>query len=489
MLVVVLAANLALENFVEPKVMGRTLDIHPLVVLVVTALGGLLGGIVGLILAVPAYVIAGNAIGRLRSRGVFARVADRAQPTVRTAARLMTTNTHPESTVEVPPDDETGARPVATSVVRRRWGGSVFGIVAEGHVRRRPSDIVRVGVAAVVIVLAAAGATDVTKIESAAFDVFASLPGGLEPVWEVLYLLAPIAAVAMLVAALVARRPRLLANEAVAAGVAALVGAGLSASVEVPEALADAGKAVHGHIPDFPVVLMAAGGAVLWASRPYLTRPARRLLETAFWLSALAAAALAEGLPGAVLASLVLAWGAAAVAHLCFGSPAATPSAEQVAASLRDLGVEPAGLRLAQEQTWGQTSYTAGSAAELSIEVVGRDATDARLFAKLWRFIWYKDSGPTLTLTRANQVEHEAYVVLLAGRTGARVPDVVAAGLAGWRDDALLVVRNPAGSTLRDVEPARVTEAVLDDAWTNLARLHDGTHRPRQPLGGQRRDR
>ena len=54
MLVVVLAANLLLENFVEPKVMGRTLDIHPLVVLVVTALGGLLGGIVGLILAVPA---------------------------------------------------------------------------------------------------------------------------------------------------------------------------------------------------------------------------------------------------------------------------------------------------------------------------------------------------------------------------------------------------------------------------------------------------
>ena len=82
MLVVVLAANLVLENFVEPKVMGRTLDIHPLVVLVVTALGGLLGGIVGLILAVPAYVIASNAIARLRSRGVVKQVADRAQPTV-----------------------------------------------------------------------------------------------------------------------------------------------------------------------------------------------------------------------------------------------------------------------------------------------------------------------------------------------------------------------------------------------------------------------
>jgi putative heme transporter len=83
MLVVVFASNLLLENFVEPKVMGRTLDIHPLVVLVVTALGGLLGGIVGLILAVPATVIAANAIGRLRSRGYIDEVADKAEPTVR----------------------------------------------------------------------------------------------------------------------------------------------------------------------------------------------------------------------------------------------------------------------------------------------------------------------------------------------------------------------------------------------------------------------
>ena len=78
-----------------------------------------------------------------------------------------------------------------TPPVARGWG-SVFGVVAEGHVRRRPSDIVRVVVAAAVVALAAVGATDVTPIEAAAFDVFASLPGGLEPVWEVLYVLAPI---------------------------------------------------------------------------------------------------------------------------------------------------------------------------------------------------------------------------------------------------------------------------------------------------------
>ena len=83
MLVVVLASNLLLENFVEPKVMGRTLDIHPLLVLVVTALGGFLFGIVGLILAVPFTVIGVNAVGRLRETGFFKLAADRAQPAVK----------------------------------------------------------------------------------------------------------------------------------------------------------------------------------------------------------------------------------------------------------------------------------------------------------------------------------------------------------------------------------------------------------------------
>jgi predicted PurR-regulated permease PerM len=71
------------RTFIEPKVMGRTLDIHPLIVLIVTALGGVIGGIVGLILAVPLYAIARNAIARLRSKGVVKQVADQAKPTVR----------------------------------------------------------------------------------------------------------------------------------------------------------------------------------------------------------------------------------------------------------------------------------------------------------------------------------------------------------------------------------------------------------------------
>ena len=71
--------------------------------LVVTALGGLLGGIVGLILAVPLFAIARNAIARLRSRGVLKRVADRAQPPCNTYSNDVGCSGHvcPQSMIEI----------------------------------------------------------------------------------------------------------------------------------------------------------------------------------------------------------------------------------------------------------------------------------------------------------------------------------------------------------------------------------------------------
>ena len=62
---VILVANLLIENLVEPAVTGRTLSIHPLVVLLVTTLGGIVGGLVGLVMAVPLTVIAAKALPRL----------------------------------------------------------------------------------------------------------------------------------------------------------------------------------------------------------------------------------------------------------------------------------------------------------------------------------------------------------------------------------------------------------------------------------------
>ena len=76
MLAIVLACNLLLENVLEPMIMSDKLSIHPLVVLLATTFGGIVGGMVGLILAVPVAVLVIDLVRRLRSSGVGARLPE-----------------------------------------------------------------------------------------------------------------------------------------------------------------------------------------------------------------------------------------------------------------------------------------------------------------------------------------------------------------------------------------------------------------------------
>jgi predicted PurR-regulated permease PerM len=70
MIVVVLVCNLLLENLLEPKIMSERLSIHPLVVLLATTFGGVVGGMVGLILAMPVTVLVIDLVRRVRASGV-----------------------------------------------------------------------------------------------------------------------------------------------------------------------------------------------------------------------------------------------------------------------------------------------------------------------------------------------------------------------------------------------------------------------------------
>lgn len=70
-LAITLAVNLLLENLLEPALIGDSLDLHPLLVLLATSLGGLIAGLIGLVLAAPAVAVAIDVERELRSAGFF----------------------------------------------------------------------------------------------------------------------------------------------------------------------------------------------------------------------------------------------------------------------------------------------------------------------------------------------------------------------------------------------------------------------------------
>ena len=211
----------------------------------------------------------------------------------------------------------------------------------------------------------------------------------------------------------------------------------------------------------FPVARVAATVAVVTAALPYFSRWVQLSLETAVGLLALSAVVNGSGLPISVLASLAVGWGVTAAVHLGFGSPLGLPSTGEVQLLLGDLRIAIADVAPAPKQEWGVGRF--GGVVEgspVDVSVYGRDASDAQLLAKTVRFLFYRDSGPTLALTRRQQVEHEAYLTLMADRAGARVPEVLAAGPAGPARDAVFVTRPPSGRPLSAFAPFVVPPAV-----------------------------
>ena len=105
--------------------------------------------------------------------------------------------------------------------------------------------------------------------------------------------------------------------------------------------------------------------------------------------------------------------------------------------------------------------------------VIGRDGADARLLTKVWRSTLYRDAGPSIAVTRSAQLEHRAYMHLMAAKAGVPVSEVVIAASGGRDDTALLALAGPRRSALSELPSDEITDDVLDSAWTSLARLHD----------------
>jgi undecaprenyl-diphosphatase len=309
------------------------------------------------------------------------------------------------------------------------------------------------------------------------YEAVRELPHQLDSAVRLLYALGALWAVGLIVVAALLARRRRLARDLLVGGLvtwalarfidAVDYGATFSRSLDVFERYRHAAR-------EFPAVRVAVIVAVCSVAAPYLTRPARRLGQTVVLLMFLAAMYLGAAQFDDAVAAIVLGWTVAAGVHLLFGSPGGRPTTRQVRAALSELGVEVWDVVLAPEQPRDFTRMVASDEhGAVEVRVLGRDEADAQLLAKFWRSVLYKDGASEVHLTRVEDVQTEAYALLLAERAGVRVPHVVVAGSAGPGAALVLIRRPEAVGSLAELDPATVSDVVLRDAWTQLERLHD----------------
>ena len=351
----------------------------------------------------------------------------------------------------------------------------MFAPVGDGQRRRRGSDGVRLAAAVLALVCCVLIIHYDSRIDRAITQVIHPPPRSITWLVTVVYQAGSIGVVIVLAGlALVARRWEVARDLALSAAGAAAV-SGILVLLLGSRGGRPGGIVINGYDLRFPVLQIALFAAVATAALPYLARAVQRLIEIFIALVALASAVGGHGLPLNVLGSLAIGWGATAAVRLIFGSPLGLPSARDVGLLLAGLGVRASHVRPASRQVWGVAKFEATEMREadppgqrIGIAVYGRDAADARLLTKAGRFLLYRDSGPSLVVTRLQQVEHEAFLTMRAGQAGVAVPEIIQAGTAGPAKDALLVYRRPAGTALSEADPAGISDVALDDLYRQL---------------------
>jgi len=355
----------------------------------------------------------------------------------------------------------------------RDWRSLIFAPLGDGQRRRRGSDGVRLTVAILATLCAVLVVQSNSRPEQVVAGVLSPPPNGMRWLVDVFWIVGSFGTVAvLLLLAAVRRRWDALRDLAIAAA-GALVVSGILVLL-----LGAAGGRPHtvgfdGYSLSFPVLHVAVAVAVATVGLPYFARGVRRLIESVLGLAIVATVVAGQGLPVSVLGSMAIGWGVTAGLHLALGSPAGLPSGKEVRALLAAVGIEAASVVPTPYQTWGAAHYTAdmGDGEALTVSFYGRDASDAQLLTKAWRFVFYRHSGAPLALTRIQQVDHESSITQLAARAGARVPEVLAASTLGPSHDAVVITRPPAGQPLAELGQEQVTDALLDDLFAQMMKL------------------
>jgi uncharacterized protein (TIRG00374 family) len=379
----------------------------------------------------------------------------------------------PETAAAAP--GEVAARPVPVTRHRgaERLRSLVLGPRGGGVTRRRASDAVRLGVAILLVAICVPLIRANTSLEIQLTKLLTPPPTGIRWLVSTLWQLGSFGVIAALaLVGLVVPRLAAVRQMAIAAG--ATLGMCLLLSALLGPA---GGRPPIPQLPDvsssFPVTQLAVAMAVALTGLPFLSRPMHRIVGTGLALAALSALIGGYGLPLNIGASIAIGWGMAAACHLALGSPVGLLSASEVTEAVRDLRVDARALAPVPGQEWGAQAFAGedDQGRRLELAVYGRDASDAQWLSKLWRFLIYRDSGPTLMIHRLQQVEHEAYLTLLAARLGVLVPEVVAAGRGGPSNDAVLVTRPPPGPRLADVPGDQVSDETLDEFLRSVLTL------------------
>jgi undecaprenyl-diphosphatase len=315
-------------------------------------------------------------------------------------------------------------------------------------------------------------------LERDAFRLVNDLPNWLALPLEVVMQAGALGAVPLAAAAAVAAGRHRMARDLSIAGLSAWLGAKVLKSA--------IGRGRPGHLLSlvhlrgagaaglgFPSGHAAVAAALAAAAAPYVGRRTGRLLWGVALLVGVSRMYVGAHFPADVLGGAALGWTIGSGLHLLLGVAASKAQPSIVARTLSGLGIPTLSVVSAAVDARGSEPFLVRTAdgRDLFVKVVGREHRDADWLFKTLRLLAFReieDEAPFVTPRQ--QVEHEAYLSLLAERAGVRTPSVVVAAPAPDRS-MVLAEQAIQGQSLDRVDASTVDDPLLGHVWEQVIRL------------------
>ncbi|QIZ33734.1 lysylphosphatidylglycerol synthase domain-containing protein [Saccharopolyspora sp. ASAGF58] len=223
----------------------------------------------------------------------------------------------------------------------------------------------------------------------------------------------------------------------------------------------------------FPSSEVAIVTVLAVVAAPYLGGPARRVGWGLTVLVGVAVVHLGLQLPLDTVGGALLGWGVGMLCHLVWGAPGRKVSEKVIFGELELAGLKPVSIIALRHRLLVPREFAVrtGDGRTLRVKVVRRMSRRAGPWYKIKRLLTLLDvqDEPRLS-TPHHEVEHEAYVTLLAERAGVRTPQVVLA-CDVKHAPALLVVGQVRGRRLSEMRGDDIDDELLAAIWAQLAAL------------------
>ena len=349
-------------------------------------------------------------------------------------------------------------------------------------IRRRPRDLVLLGLAVAVVALCALAARTraANPVEVAIFEEFQRIPAPSTVFWRALAVAGSWGGIAAVAAGLLYLRRIRLGLQCAAAGALAWVLAAAVARIVGPRPVPIHQFDTPVRLPPlagfaFPAPHPAVAAAMVAVAVPSLRAPYRRLAWAAVVLVAAADVYLGTGLPLDAFAGVFLGVALGALLRVLWGAPSQEATEPVVRLALERAGLTPLTIARIRDRRRGPLEFvvTTEDGQRLRVEAVRRLHRRAGPWYRLRRLLASVEveDEPALSSVR-HETDHEALVTLFAQRSGVRVPPLVLTCEAR-RGAPLLVRRQVDGRRLAALPHDKIGDRLLDAVWKQVAQLGD----------------